>query len=52
MSPGSRIAFMTEDKFIRNSIKKGFWDDISVLMIDEAHERNLLTDIILGLAKL
>jgi len=43
--------FMTEDKFIKNSAKENFLDEISVIMIDEAHERNLLTDIILGLTK-
>ena len=43
---------MTEDVFIRNTANEHFWDDISVLMIDEAHERNLTTDIILGLSKI
>ena len=42
---------MTEQQFIRKSHEEKFWKDLSVLIVDEAHERNLNTDIVLGLAK-
>ena len=42
---------MTEQQFIRKSHEEKFWKDMSVLIVDEAHERNLNTDIVLGLAK-
>ena len=49
-SKGERIEFMTEQQVITKAKLPSFWQEISVLMIDEAHERNLNTDIVLGLA--
>jgi HrpA-like RNA helicase len=43
---------MTEQAFINKCSQYNFWNEISVLIVDEAHERNLNTDIVLGLSKL
>jgi HrpA-like RNA helicase len=48
---GNRIVFMTEEMFINSCIRPCFWDEISAVIVDEAHERNLYTDIVLGLCK-
>jgi ATP-dependent RNA helicase DHX8/PRP22 len=47
----SRISFMTEESLIRLCSASPDLANVSVLMIDEAHERNLNTDIVLGIAK-
>ena len=49
--PGNDILFMTDGTFIRESQLNIDIMDMKVLMIDEAHERTLNTDIVLGIAK-
>lgn len=47
----TNAAFMATDGTLINMIKKGELADLSVVMIDEAHERSLNIDIILHLLK-
>ena len=49
---GSRIMYMTDAALIRDSQRDPSLKHIRVLIIDEAHERSLNTDIVLGIAKL
>lgn len=47
----TKIKFMTEGILIREMLANPILSEYSVIMIDEAHERNLITDCILGLVK-
>jgi len=47
----TQIKFMTEGLLLREMIHDPLLNRYSVLMIDEAHERNINTDIILGALK-
>jgi HrpA-like RNA helicase len=47
----NRLNFLTEDGLIRRAKYDPLLSDCRVLIIDEAHERNLNTDIVLGIAK-
>lgn len=49
---GSKIMFMTDAALIHQSQSDPELSDIRVLVIDEAHERSLNTDIVIGIAKL
>lgn len=42
---------MTEGCLINNCKDINYLKDVSVIIVDEAHERNSQTDIILGLLK-
>ena len=48
---GSRIIFMTDAALVRLVQKDPLLVGVSVLIIDEAHERSLNTDLVLGIAK-
>lgn len=48
---GSRIVFCTDAMLVRQAQNDTQLRDISCLIIDEAHERCLYTDIVLGIAK-
>ncbi|CAF1053309.1 unnamed protein product [Didymodactylos carnosus] len=48
---GKKIMFMTDSAVIRKTQEDNL-NDVTVLIIDEAHERSLNTDIVLGIAKL
>jgi pre-mRNA-splicing factor ATP-dependent RNA helicase DHX16 len=51
-TPGkTRIKYMTDGMLLRQLLSEPGLDSYSVMMIDEAHERNLATDILLGLLK-
>lgn len=50
--PGADIMFMTDSALIQESQRDSQLSKIKVLIIDEAHERSLNTDIVIGLAKL
>ncbi|KAF2349992.1 Helicase C-terminal [Trinorchestia longiramus] len=51
-SPGiTKIKFMTEAILVREMMADPLLRQYSVIMVDEVHERNLYTDIILGLLK-
>lgn len=47
----NRILFMTDAQFIRELIKDELVRHVRALLIDEAHERSINTDIVLGIAK-
>ncbi|CAF1523895.1 unnamed protein product [Didymodactylos carnosus] len=49
---GNRIMFMTDATLVRQLKHDPNLDKISVLIIDEAHERSLYTDIVLGIANI
>ncbi|CAF1601026.1 unnamed protein product, partial [Adineta ricciae] len=49
---GSKIMFMTDAALIRESQRDPDLKHIRVLIIDEAHERSLNTDIVIGISKL
>jgi len=49
---GRRILLMTDGALIRKAQNDPNLNEISVLLIDEAHERSLNTDLVLGIAKL
>ena len=50
--PGTDIVFMTDSALIHEIQQDRLLSKINVLIIDEAHERSLNTDIVLGMAKL
>lgn len=51
-TPGkTQIKYMTDGMLLRQLLSEPGLDSYSVMMIDEAHERNLATDILLGLIK-
>jgi pre-mRNA-splicing factor ATP-dependent RNA helicase DHX16 len=51
-TPGkTMIKYMTDGMLLRQLLSEPGLDSYSVMMIDEAHERNLATDILLGLVK-
>ncbi|CAF4950088.1 unnamed protein product [Rotaria sp. Silwood1] len=49
---GTSIMFMTDAALIRESQRDPSLKHIRVLIIDEAHERSLNTDIVIGISKL
>ncbi|XP_065670997.1 uncharacterized protein LOC136089200 [Hydra vulgaris] len=48
---GSRIMFITDSQLIREMTNDSTLSNVTALMIDEAHERSLNTDIVVGIAK-
>lgn len=50
-SENSKIKYMTEGILLREMLANPLLSDYSVIIIDEAHERNVLTDCVLGLLK-
>lgn len=50
-SPETRIKYMTDGVLLRESLRDPDIDRYSVVIIDEAHERSLQTDILLGLLR-
>ena len=50
--PGKDIVFMTDSALIQENQRDRQLSKVKVLIIDEAHERSLNTDIVIGLAKL
>lgn len=49
---GDKILFMTDAALVKESQKDAQLRHVRVLIIDEAHERNLNTDLVIGIAKL
>ncbi|KAL5615103.1 hypothetical protein BROUX41_005163 [Berkeleyomyces rouxiae] len=50
-SESTRIKFMTDGLLIREALMDPLLSKYSVIMVDEAHERSISTDILLGLLK-
>jgi pre-mRNA-splicing factor ATP-dependent RNA helicase DHX38/PRP16 len=50
-SASTRIKFMTDGVLLRESIVRADLDDYAVIIMDEAHERSLNTDILFGVLK-
>ncbi len=49
--PQTRIKYMTDGVLLRESLRDPEIDQYAVIIIDEAHERSLQTDILLGLLR-
>lgn len=45
------MVVMTDGVLLRESLNEGDLDRYSVLILDEAHERSLSTDILMGLLR-
>lgn len=50
-SPKTKIKYMTDGVLLRESLRDGDLDSYSAVIIDEAHERSLQTDVLLGLLR-
>ncbi|KAG0633351.1 P-loop containing nucleoside triphosphate hydrolase protein [Tuber brumale] len=50
-SPRTRIKYMTDGMLLREALVDPLLSRYSVVMIDEAHERTLSTDVLLGILK-
>ena len=51
MHENTKIMFMTDGQFINEIVKRDFISQVKAIVIDEAHERSINTDIVLGMAK-
>lgn len=51
MHENTQIMFMTDGQFINEIVKQEFISKVKAIVIDEAHERSINTDIVLGIAK-
>lgn len=50
-SDKTRIKYMTDGVLLRESLNEGDLDKYSAIILDEAHERSLSTDVLMGLLK-
>ncbi|KAI0089748.1 P-loop containing nucleoside triphosphate hydrolase protein [Irpex rosettiformis] len=50
-SPGTKIKYMTDGVLLRESLNEGDLDRYSIIILDEAHERSLSTDVLMGLLR-
>lgn len=50
-SEHTKIKYMTDGVLLRESLNEGDLDKYSAIVLDEAHERSLSTDVLMGLLK-
>ncbi|KAL6305628.1 P-loop containing nucleoside triphosphate hydrolase protein [Sparassis latifolia] len=50
-SPETKIKYMTDGVLLRESLNEGDLDRYSCIILDEAHERSLSTDVLMGLLR-
>ncbi|XP_043488176.1 ATP-dependent RNA helicase DHX33 [Polistes fuscatus] len=50
-SPQTRIKYLTDGMMVREAMTDEILSDYSVVILDEAHERSVQTDVLLGVAK-
>ncbi|SNX86271.1 probable PRP16 - RNA-dependent ATPase [Melanopsichium pennsylvanicum] len=50
-SADTKIKYMTDGVLLRESLNEGDLDKYSAIILDEAHERSLSTDVLMGLLK-
>ncbi|EIW71616.1 hypothetical protein TREMEDRAFT_67867 [Tremella mesenterica DSM 1558] len=50
-SKSTKIKYMTDGVLLRESLNEGDLEKYSVIILDEAHERSLSTDILMGLLR-
>ena len=51
VSRTTKIIYMTDGIFLRYLLSDNMLNDFSAIIIDEAHERSIYTDIIFGIIK-
>ncbi len=50
-SPATKIKYMTDGMLLREALLDKFMSQYSVVMLDEAHERTIHTDVLFGIMK-
>ena len=49
--PETLIKYMTDGVLLRETLREGDLDQYSIIIMDEAHERSLNTDVLFGVLK-
>ena len=49
--PETVIKYMTDGVLLRETLREGDLDNYSIVIMDEAHERSLNTDVLFGILK-